>query len=290
MRTAPRSVDDRFARSMCNALYALFLMSLFAPALNAQAVDSSKTAGDSSKTKDPHAVQPERPTVATHAGTVAPGWVEVETGVERDHYVPAANSLVVPTVLKFGIADNVQFSLFGGVAKPVGANTGISDLAAGIKWRLVDDAPIVGDFAVLPAVKFPTGSSTTGTGTGTTDVSILLISSHTFGSVAMDLNAGYTHRGGNGSGVPKNATVWTASFGGPFGDAPVGWVGELYGYPATSGPAGQSSIVALLAGPTLQIETWLVVDAGMIIPVSGPQPKALYAGAVYNIGRLWKSR
>ncbi|MDQ2767543.1 MAG: hypothetical protein M3Y30_10345 [Gemmatimonadota bacterium] len=24
---------------------------------------------------DPHTAQPERPTVATHAGTVAPGWV-----------------------------------------------------------------------------------------------------------------------------------------------------------------------------------------------------------------------
>jgi glucose-1-phosphate thymidylyltransferase len=34
---------------------------------------------------DPRAVQPERPTVATHAGTVAPGWVELETGVEFDH-------------------------------------------------------------------------------------------------------------------------------------------------------------------------------------------------------------
>src|SRR5207247_3724752 len=27
---------------------------------------------------DPHAAQPERPTVATHAGTVAPGWIEIE--------------------------------------------------------------------------------------------------------------------------------------------------------------------------------------------------------------------
>src|SRR5260370_36815211 len=34
--------------------------------------------------QDRHAVQPERPTVATHAGTVAPGWVELETGVELD--------------------------------------------------------------------------------------------------------------------------------------------------------------------------------------------------------------
>ena len=29
---------------------------------------------------DPRQVQPERPTVATHAGTVAPGYLEIETG------------------------------------------------------------------------------------------------------------------------------------------------------------------------------------------------------------------
>jgi hypothetical protein len=103
----------------------------------------------------------------------------------------------------------------------------------------------------------------------------------------MDINVGYTRRSGDGSVAPKNATLWTVSFGGPVGDSPIGWVGEMYGYPATTGPAGQSSIVALLGGPTLQIKTWFVMDAGIIIPVSGSQPKALYAGLVYNIGRLW---
>src|SRR5207248_820985 len=36
--------------------------------------------------RDPHEVQPERPTVATHAGTVAPGWIELEWGSEWDRY------------------------------------------------------------------------------------------------------------------------------------------------------------------------------------------------------------
>jgi hypothetical protein len=33
-----------------------------------------------------------------------------------------------------------------------------------------------------------------------------------------------------------------------------------------------------------------VFDAGVIIPVTGPQPHALYAGAVYNVGRIWGLR
>jgi len=32
-----------------------------------------------------------------------------------------------------------------------------------------------------------------------------------------------------------------------------------------------------------------VFDAGVIVPVTGPQARALYAGAVYNVGRIWGS-
>ena len=41
---------------------------------------------------------------------------------------------------------------------------------------------------------------------------------------------------GDGTLAPRNASVWTASFGGP-ARGRSGWVAELYGYPATSGPA-----------------------------------------------------
>src|SRR5215467_14475818 len=49
---------------------------------------------------DPHAAQPERPTVATHAGTVAPGWVEIEAGAELDRYDGDVSGLAVPVVTK----------------------------------------------------------------------------------------------------------------------------------------------------------------------------------------------
>jgi hypothetical protein len=237
-------------------------------------------------TNDPHAVQPERPTVATHAGTVAPGWLEIETGVERDRFSPENIGYVTPTVLKFGIADHMQLGVFGSVAHPAPGTTGLGDVAVGVKWRLLDNAPLVGDFAVLPVVKFPTGSSSSGTGTGTTDVALLLISSHDLGGVSMDINVGYTHRGGDGSTVPTSATLWTISAGGALAGR-LGWTAECYGYPGTSGPAGQAPIVALLAGPTLLLRPWLAFDAGFIAPVTGPQPRALYAGAVYNVGKLW---
>lgn len=235
---------------------------------------------------NPRAVQPERPTVATHAGTVAPGFLEIETGVERDRFAPSVIGIVAPTDFKFGIASRAQLSVFGSLAHPSGGDLGLGDVGVGVKWRIVDDAPVLGDFAVLPALKAPTGSLDKGTGTGTTDVSLLLISSHAFGNVEMDVNVGYTRRSGDGSNAPQNATLWTASFGGPIVGT-FGWVAECYGFPATSGPAGQPSIVALLAGPTDLVRPWLALDAGLIVPLHGAQPHALYAGAVYNVGRLW---
>ena len=241
---------------------------------------------------DPHDAQPERPTVATHAGTVAPGWLEIEAGTEFDRYADGSRGGSAPVLFKIGLASHVQLGVQTPLAWPPNAGGAGGGLAAGdvltsLKWRLADRAPILGRFAIEPALKWPTGSSASGAGTGTTDLSLLVISSHSLGPVSMDLNAGWTRRSGDGAAAPRNATLWTASFGGPAA-GPVGWAAEIYGYPATAGPAGARSIVAVLAGPTLQVRDWLVLDTGVIAPLTGPQPPAIYAGHTWNVGRLWR--
>jgi hypothetical protein len=65
-----------------------------------------------------------------------------------------------------------------------------------------------------------------------------------------------------------------------------GWTAELYGYPRTRGLSGADPVVAVLVGPTATIRSWLAVDAGVIIPLTGPQPHALYCGGVWNIGKF----
>lgn len=79
--------------------YAAFLLLAFAT----PDISSAQQAESDSSAKDPHEVQPERPTVATHAGTVAPGWVEIEVGVERDHYSNGDNTLSFPANVKIGV-------------------------------------------------------------------------------------------------------------------------------------------------------------------------------------------
>jgi hypothetical protein len=237
------------------------------------------------QTADPHAAQPERPTVATHAGTVAPGWFELESGAEFDHVRGRGYDVTFPLFLKFGLARRVQLGVALPFAAPLDGGAGPGDFGFFVKWRLRDGAGLPGRLAILPGLKLPTGSASAGRGTGTTDASLLLISSHQLGPVGMDLNAGVTRRSGDGTGAPRTSTVWTASFGGAARGA-LGWVGEIYGYPKTTGPAGSAAIIALLAGPTWTVTPWLVLDAGGIVGLTGPQPTAFYLGLTWNGGRF----
>src|SRR5437660_4951159 len=94
---------------------------------------------------DPHAVQPERPTVATHAHTVAPGWVELESGLERDRFPDATRGLTATLVAKIGLAPRAQLNLtptWQRVSTGDLTGSGAGDLTVGLKWRPVDGAPL----------------------------------------------------------------------------------------------------------------------------------------------------
>jgi hypothetical protein len=232
-------------------------------------------------------VQPERPTVATHAYTVAPGYVEIETGAQ-DMRARSISQFAVPVVVKFGIASRLQLELQGGYSRSaiLPSNTvdaGATDIAVALKQRVLDAAPLLHDFSVQGSIKFPSGSRDVGT--STTDESLLLISSRPVGNGELDLNAGYTHRSGDGTIVPTSATLYAVSFGTPVHGA-WGLVSELFGYPGTGGPTGMAPQVGFLAGPTLQVRPWLVLDAGAILNVQNMGANAAYAGLTYNVGRI----
>lgn len=220
--------------------------------------------------------------MATHAGTVAPGYAELETGVERDRVSDGSHAFQIPTVLKLGLAPRAQLSLFLPASSATGVPLGVGDLAVGIKWRIVDGDGPLQRVALLPSVKFATGGDR---GTRTTDAGLLLIDSRSIGPVSLDLNMGLTRRSGNGATAPRTASLWTGSLGIPVA-GPVGWQLECFGYPGTHGPAGNAPIVAVLTGPTLGAWRTLALDAGLILPVEGPQARAIYAGFVTNLGRL----
>ena len=240
---------------------------------------ASLSSGDTGP--DPRAVQPERPSVATHAGTVATGYVEIETGIETDRNADQTHTLLVPTVVKVGIAPRAQLSLVAPVLRATGVPLGIGDVGAGVKWRFIEGGAL-GRVAILPTVTWATGGDR---GTGTSAVSLLLIDSRSEGPVDVDINVGLTRNGGDGSAVPRTETLWTVASALPVAGA-VGWQLECFGYPGTHGPVGMRPTVAMLMGPTLGAWRSLAFDTGVILPLAGPQAKAWYAGAVANLGSL----
>jgi hypothetical protein len=249
------------------------------------ATTSSLLAQTDSAARDPRLVQPERPTVATHAGTVARGYIELEQGGEWDRQRDATRTFFAPTNLKIGLASRAQLNILFNVIhdrKIRGGTFALGDLALGIKYRIVDGDRLLGDFAILPAIKLPTAAPEEA-GTGTTDFSLLLISSRQLGPVAMDLNVGQTRRSGDGNSAPRVSNIWTASFGMPLSGA-LGATLEFFGYPGTGGALGTEGSAAILIGPTFLARKWLSLDAGIISPLTGPQAHAVYVGFVWNAG------
>ncbi len=229
---------------------------------------------------DPRAVQPERPSVATHAGTVAPGYVELETGIERDANTDHTSAAQVPSVLKFGVTSRVQLTVLLPTTGATGVAAGVGDANVGVKWRVLEHHPVWSDVALLPSVTFPTGGVR---GSGQTAAGLLLINSRTLGPVGLDLNVGATWSTGDRTTVSRTSTVWTAAASLPVRGA-IGWQLECYGYPGTGGPAGSAPIVALLTGPTWLVHRALSLDVGVIAPIAGPQPRAIYVGLTTNLG------
>jgi hypothetical protein len=248
------------------------------PPSSPQLAASSEGAGSF----QPQTVQPERPSVATHAGTVARGFAEVETGFERDRNADGTTIGSVPTLLKVGLTRRTQLSVQLPLLGSTDTPSGIGDVAVGVKWRVAEDDPWLQDIAVLPQVKFASGGMR---GSGTTDVGLLLINSRTIGPVGVDLNVGGTRRSGDGSRAPRTATFWAVAAGIPVRGA-LGWALETYGYPGTSGVAGVAPVVAVLTGPTFVLRPEVELDAGVILPVAGSSSRGAYAGFVTNLGRL----
>src|SRR5437016_14100511 len=125
----------------CGALCALSLSPLTSATLL-----SAQTSATDSTARDPHAVQPERPTVATHAGTVARGWVELEEGAEWDRLQDGSHAFVAPTNLKIGLAPRAQANvLFNLLHTGPNGSLEVGDLTLGIKYRIIDGDRILGD-------------------------------------------------------------------------------------------------------------------------------------------------
>mgnify|MGYP003341308924 CR=1 FL=1 len=134
-----------------------------------------------------HTAQPERPSVSTHAGTVSTGWFEIETGLELDNGQDPDHTGVMTLAAKLGLGERLQLSVLTSALRATGFEGGVGDMTVGLKYRVLADHPLLGDFAIMPSIKIPTGSVRRGTGTQTSDATLLMISSRELFGADLDV-------------------------------------------------------------------------------------------------------
>ena len=225
--------------------------------------------------QSPRAANPERPTVATHAYAVAPGYIEIEQGVSARGAGGLAQATSWDVNVKIGVAPHLQLALFGPFFLRTGAGHGPGDWGAALKLRTAISDRVA--IAIVPAATVPTGQARNGLGAGRTlGQLVAVVSADGPGGVHVDMNAGAL---GLGAGRPQ--WLATASFGRGFGR--WGAAGELFRIGA--GGAGPRQ-AGLLGALTFAPARWVVLDGGGTAGLGSGSPEALFVGITTNLGRL----
>ena len=221
--------------------------------------------------QSPRAANPERPTVATHAYAVAPGYVDVEQGISARGSTSLASATSWDLNVKIGIASHIQLGLFGPGYLRIGARHGIGDWGAALKLRtdLSEEFAI----AVVPAMTLPTGNERWGLGAGRALGQLpFVLSVNGPAGLHADLNAGPL---GIGAGTPQWLT--TASFSRPLGA--LGVSAELFRISAGAAGPRQAGMLGALTVTPVQ---WMVIDAGGTIGLGSGSLDGIFLGMTTN--------
>jgi hypothetical protein len=229
-----------------------------------------------STAQSPREANPERPTYATHAYAVTPGYLEIEQGISAFGVSSYTAGTTWNVALKVGLAPSLQAEVFGPFYARTSGGGGVGDLGLALKFRT--DLSAKSAFAVIPAVTAPTGSVSKGLGAGQALGSATLVYSVDLpASFHVDLNAG---PGGLGAGTPQ----WFFSISGSWSVGNAGLTAECFDY--TPGAAAPR-FAGLLGGVTFRFAPWAVLDAGGVHGTTAGSPNSLFLGLTTNLGRVF---
>jgi hypothetical protein len=225
--------------------------------------------------QSPRAANPERPTFATHAYAVAPGYVELEAGLAARGTASLRDQTSWDVNLKIGMARHVQLGLFGPLYARAATGSGMGDLGAAVKVRT--DLSSRAAVALVPSVTVPTGSEARGLGAGRALGGLVGVVSADLPGLHVDINAGPQ---GIGAGAPQ----WFVSLSASRAFGLAGITGELFHF--TTGGVGPR-LAGVLGAVTIRLAEWAVIDAGGAAGATTTTPDQLFVGLTTNLGRLF---
>jgi hypothetical protein len=242
-------------------------------------------AAATARADDTPTVTPYRPSVSTPAALSAPGWLEVEAGVQSSRAEDPRRRDSLPYSLKLAFTPDWGIRIAGDAwLRQLGADgtrvRGGGDTSFVLKRRFaVDDASA---FGVELGVKFPTARRELGS--GHSDVGLNGIYSTDFaGRWHADINASATHLGAFDPQAGSWQKAWAAAVSRSLGER---WsvVGELSGTQRDG--AGHTS--QALVATTYSISPAIALDIGVSKGLSAASGGwSVFTGATFLAGRLF---
>ena len=230
------------------------------------------------------AVVPYRPSVSTPATLTAPGWLEVEAGVQRSRDDGSRRDSL-PYTLKLAFTPDWGIRIGGDAAvREVDATgfsrSGFGDTTFVIKRRFaIDDASA---FGLEGSANFATARD--GLGSGHNDYGINGIFSSDFApDWHLDVNVNATRMGDGGPGLSRLQTGWAFAVSRTLSEK-WGVGGELSG----THRSGSATTSQLLAAVSYSVSPQLVFDAGVAHGLNRASGNWTFmAGVTFLAGRLF---
>ena len=229
-------------------------------------------------------VTPYRPSVSTPAALSAPGWLELELGVQHTHGRQQSRRDSLPYTLKLAFSEDWGVRVGGDAwirqRDEAGDRlSGGGDTNVVLKRRFaVDDTSA---FGVEAGATLPTAKS--GLGSGRSDYSINGIYSADLGRYHTDLNLVATRLGQVDPGVGRNQMLWAASLSTALNDR-WGVVGEFWG----TRQRGAEGSTEFLAAASYNLSRSMSLDAGLSRSLRSQVPGwSVFTGLTVLLGRLF---
>ena len=233
---------------------------------------------------DEPSVTPYRPSVSTPAALSAPGWLELEAGVQHDRGPASARRDSLPYTLKLAWTPDWGIRLGGDAwVRDTDENgeriSGTGDTSVIAKRRFAIDESRA--FGLELGATMPTGRR--GISDGKASYLVNGIYSADLGRYHTDINLAATRLGAVDAGTSRLQTLWAASLSKSVDDR-WGWVGELSG----TQQRGAGSTSQLLVAANWNVSKRLTLDAGAARSLrSGPSQWSFFSGLTVLTMRLF---
>jgi hypothetical protein len=233
------------------------------------------------------AATPYRPSVSTPAALSAPGWIEIEAGLEHDHDGAVARRDSVPVTVKLAFTPDwgvrVGADAWVHARDDVSSASGLGDTSVVVKRRFAIDNDSA--FGLEAGVTLPTAAhSGLGSGSGKPDWELNTIYSADFASVwHSDVNLAATRLGGHEEGTERTQWLFAAALSRAL-DERWNVVGELSG----THQGGVEGTRQLLVAASYNVSRRFVVDAGAARSVRAGAPVwSAFTGFTWLATRLF---